>query len=56
MPMGGVELKQINMHPKNSTSLWVITRDFRGSLSAGNELCAVYKRSKTDAGFITLLI
>ena len=33
LPMGCVELKEINTQPKNSASLWVITRGFRGSLS-----------------------
>lgn len=42
--MGCVESKEINTQPKDSASLWVITRDFRESLSLGNELCVTYKQ------------
>lgn len=39
--------------PNSSTSLWVITKDFRVSLSVGNELCVMYKHCKAVSGFIS---
>lgn len=43
-------------HATHELNIFVIIRDFRGSLSVGNELCTMYAHSKRVSGFINFHI